>query len=415
MAAGLVVAFGTPASRAADEVVIAPPAPIPAGPPPGAGPGLAPPATQPAPAAVPIPVAGGAAAVQPGMGGLRPGAIPPDYGCGDKVYEGGMGYLLSSGCGAGGCTSSMNYWKADVLFLHRDIDNPRTMISAQFPNGDVISESLGRDDFGWDPALRVTYGRALIECSACDCFFEATYFGLHHANISRDVIPQPGVATLFGSPLAPLFDVTTGQTFSYVSDLHSLEGNIKVDYYLDNTLYFLAGLRFIRFDDRLHIREIGAMANPPGFIPQAFENVDVTNNMIGVQVGFDWQTRDLTSRWNLGAYGRAGLYANMLDGHIRQGANDSNLHGPFINEINPGRLQGSGALEGGFTATWRAAPNLYIRGGYHVLWLGAIALAPDQPTPDITDLKFNGRLSNNQDVFFHGPFVGLEYHWGCCR
>jgi hypothetical protein len=333
-------------------------------------------------------------------------------GCGEKIYGGGMGYLMS-GCGEGGCTSSLWYWKADYLHLRRDIDNARTFINAQLPTGEILSARIGGDDFGWDPAVRFTFGMALIESSACDLFLEGTYFGLHHANLEGFNEAPPGVA-LFGSPLAPLFDATTAQAFSYVSDLHSGEVNLKWDYYVDNTLYLLLGVRYIRFDDRLRIRENGALVVAPAFQPQAFERVRITNNLIGLQIGFDWQTRDLTSRWNLGTYGRAGLYANILDGQIEQGANAS-LRGVFFNEINPGRLQASGALEFGVVGTYRITPSLHFRGGYHALWLMAIGLAPDQPVPDLFTGDFNGRLSNNQDVFFHGPFVGLEYHWGCCR
>ena len=140
----------------------------------------------------------------------------------------------------------------------------------------------------------------------------------------------------------------------------------------------------------------------------------MTNNLIGLQIGFDWNTRDLTSRWNLCTYGRAGLYANVLDGETEQGANAS-TRGAFRNDSRPGRLQLSGAVEAGLVSSYKLTPSLMFRAGYHVLWLGAIGLAPDQPVPDLQTGTFNGRLSNNQDVFFYGPFAGLEYHWGCCR
>src|SRR5262249_21218009 len=148
---------------------------------------------------------------------------------GETILSGGLGYLNSGGCGPG-CTSSMWYWSADYLRLWRDVDNPHTFINAQLPDGTFVQSRIGHDDFDWDSALRVTVGRALVECYACDLFIEGTYFGLHHANLGRDLAAPPGVA-LFGSPLQPLFDVTLAQTMSYVSDLHSGEVNLKWDYY----------------------------------------------------------------------------------------------------------------------------------------------------------------------------------------
>lgn len=405
-AAGLVVAAVAQPCRAEDG-----PAPSPLNPPPGGGTVVIQgPNDRPLPSPGTVVIQGPTTVVPPGPGMVvhdGPGAV-----AGEQILSGGLGYLSSGSCGPG-CTSSLWYWKADYVHLWRDIDNERTFINAQFPDGSIVSTRIGHDDFDGSPALRLTFGYALIETSACDLFLEGTYFGLHHSNIERSTVGGPGV-TLFGSPLQPLFDATLAQTFSYVSDLDSAELNLKWDYYVDNTLYLLLGFRYIRFDDRLKIREAGVLAPAPAFLPQAFERVRVTNNLIGVQVGFDWQTRDLTSRWSLCTYGRAGLYANVLDGEMEQGANAS-VNGPFLNEIHPGRLQASGAFELGFVSTYRVTPSLHVRGGYHLLWLAAIGLAPDQPVPDLATGDFNGKLSNSQDVLFHGPFVGLEYHWGCCR
>jgi hypothetical protein len=428
-AVGLLVAIGAQPAKAQQQPMPLPQnRPVQAYPPTITAPARTtnPPAAAPVtimgPGAAPVTITGPAPDVV--IGAPTPAAPAPGCGCAtgtaapamvpEGVIGGGMGYLMSSGCGAfGGCVSPLEYWKFDYMHLRRDVDNPFTLITAQLPTGEIFNTRVGRDDFDADPAVRVTYGRALIESSACDLFLEVTYFGMHHANTSGFTVGGPGVA-LFGSQFGPLFDATNAQTYSYVSDLHSLEVNLKTDYYLDNTLYYLLGLRYIRFDDRLKVRETGQLAVMPAFLPQAFRTTKVTNNLVGGQIGFDWQTRDLTSRWNLGAYGRGGIYANMTDGEIRQGANASN-QGVFNHEVDPGRFQGSAVLEGGFVSTYAIRPNFLFRAGYHVTWLGAIALAPDQGVPDLQTGEFNGRLSTNEDVFFHGPFLGFEINWGCCR
>ena len=408
MAVGLVVAAVAQPCRADDG-----PVPSPLNPPPSGGTVVIQgPSDRPLARPGTVVIQGPTTVAPPGPGVVvhdGPGAV-----VGEQILSGGLGYLNSGSCGPG-CTSSLWYWKFDYLHLRRDIDNPRSLIATVDPiTGDILTRGLP-DHFDFNPAGRFTYGRALVETSACDLFLEATYLGQGTDSIS--FFSGPG--TFFGTPLSSLFLGTVAQHVNYESRLDSIEVNLKWDYYVDNSLYLLLGLRYIRLEDEFDVTEFGTVIPPTPFVgagglARARQSVDVTNNLIGLQIGFEWNSRNLASRWNLETYGRAGVYANVLDGNIVQEAN-AESRGAFLNEINPGRLQLSGELEIGIVSTYRLAPSLNLRAGYHVMWLAAIALAPDQPVPSLEDGQFLGRLSNNQDALYHGPFVGLEYHWGCCR
>jgi len=401
-ATGLLVAIGAQPGRAEQ-----PPAPLPANPPVQAYP-PPPAATTPAPAIVavpaPVPVPEVGLGVPP-QGHSVESVVTGTPGCGQQIYDGGPGYLMS-GCWGPGCTSSMYYVRADFLRIKRDIDNPRDLFA--FSQGGQIFSGGLPEFFDSTGALRVTVGLALVESSACDLFLEMTTFSNRTNEPSIDGFS--GFGNFFGTPLGFLFDSTNAQFFNYESTFDSAEANLKWDYYVDNSLYLLLGLRFIRFDDDFKLDEFGrfTVAGPPPavVVGRAFLDRQVTNNLFGGQIGFDWQTRDLASRWGLQAYGRAGLFANVLDGEY-EGGGVSTLAGDFLESRDPGRLQASAMLEGGITGTFKLRPNVLLRAGYHVTWLGAIALAPEQ--------DFNGKISNDQDVFHHGPFLGLEIHWGCCR
>jgi hypothetical protein len=302
------------------------------------------------------------------------------------------------------------------MYLARDVDNEKILLGFESA-GQVGTFRLREDAFNFEPALRVTYGQALTNLSACDLFLEAGYLGLHHSNVTLDAPLFPGV-TYFGSQFPPVMRNVFTQRVDYVSDLHSGEINLKWDYFVNRQLFLLAGVRFFRFDDRYKVFEEGQTrldANGALANSNAFRSVRVTDNLIGLQVGFDWHTNDSNSRTQFGIFGKAGVYGNFAESEIEQIVTVGPQGTPLASFATPGRTKGAGVIEGGFVSTIQLGPQFYLRGGYQFLWLGHIAVAPDQATPDLITGVYNAKLRVNDDVFFHGPFAGIEWRWGCCR
>jgi hypothetical protein len=64
----------------------------------------------------------------------------------------------------------------------------------------------------------------------------------------------------------------------------------------------------------------------------------------------------------------------------------------------------------GLSGTYQLTRVLTVRGGYNLMWIAGVALAPDQL--DFTDLPSSGTaLDRGGGIFLHGANVGLEARW----
>ena len=61
----------------------------------------------------------------------------------------------------------------------------------------------------------------------------------------------------------------------------------------------------------------------------------------------------------------------------------------------------AGVLDFSTLASYRIRPNVQIRTGYQMLYIGGLALAPGQPRP----------REHLGGVFLHGPMAGFEVTW----
>ena len=85
---------------------------------------------------------------------------------------------------------------------------------------------------------------------------------------------------------------------------------------------------------------------------------------------------------------------------------------------------GNMVLRGGFGVFYDlpagTVSNIVIGAGYQVFFLNGVALAPNQLTSTNFDIFSNtitpgrtGRpINDNNNIFFHGPSVGVEITWG---
>ena len=94
---------------------------------------------------------------------------------------------------------------------------------------------------------------------------------------------------------------------------------------------------------------------------------------------------------------KAGLYGN----HISQSSVGVNFGPDSLSQST-----GHAALvaELGFTANVQLTDRLFAYGGYQLMWLEGVAIAPEQ-TP------WAGAINAGGSPFYHGAMVGLGMNW----
>ncbi len=160
----------------------------------------------------------------------------------------------------------------------------------------------------------------------------------------------------------------------------------------------LCGFRYVSFDEGL----ILASDNDREQVDARYD-LGTDNDLYGLQLGARW--RGYRNRLGLEALGKAGIYYN--DASQRQilvdqlpsnpvqlrDAWDSSSDVAFLGEL-------------GLTLLYEVTPALTLRGGYSLLWIEGVALAPDQ-----LDVALVGgdRIDMAGGVFYHGASLGLEF------
>jgi hypothetical protein len=152
----------------------------------------------------------------------------------------------------------------------------------------------------------------------------------------------------------------------------------------------------------------------PGIGP-ANTTVDVStfNDLIGFHVGGD-MLLCLIPGVKLGGQLKAGLLGVQAGQRttvdtVRPA--DTNLNQRFHEYTQDEDVAFVG--EGGLEFVIEATERVTLRGGFQLLYINGVALAPENfnadfiPPPPNRDVQVN----HNGDVFYHGFYTGLEYTW----
>jgi hypothetical protein len=296
-------------------------------------------------------------------------------------------------CGDEQCGPGWSVY-SDALFLHRSAPGSRVLITDSFgPNARSL---LNADEFnpgvsaGWDIDLM----RRNILGSAWS--LEGNYFGLDDWNATRGV--ERSDANIFVWFIHPLY--STGYpvdvSASYRSALHSVELNAWRP--LGDWGSLLIGFRYLDLSENsldMYATIVGPPPNP------AVIRVDADNCLSGFQLGFDrllWSR----NRWSLEGCAKAGIY----DNHATNGVLVTQIGPQYACSATTDHAAFVGDLT--FTAKYAITANLSLRGGYQLLWIDGVALAPDQIA--VSD-PGHGRATvcTSAAPFYQGAFVGLEW------
>jgi hypothetical protein len=239
--------------------------------------------------------------------------------------------------------------------------------------------------------------------------WEIGYFGLYGQSASASAATS---GTTFLEAPGPLgYDLTSAAqqaTVTWNSTITSAEANVfrtatdrarSTDGWW--TVDWLAGFRYIGVEETAAL-DILSCGEAGPLVPY---RVGTSNNLFGGQVGA--RGRLDRERWAFEGWAKAGLFGNAQT--LRQDA--------VVDWLGTEQRPASSATAGetafvgdiNLSAIYRLSDVWGIRAGYNTIWIGGVALAPDQFT-----FGMDGPLqavAGGGGIFLHGVNLGLEARW----
>jgi hypothetical protein len=215
------------------------------------------------------------------------------------------------------------------------------------------------------------------------------------------------------------FDLSSGQTLDYSSQIASFELNYRVkqrmrrdrlvmdpngNWHRSATAGFyhdyLVGLRMMQMRDILDWRAEDIFE--PG--SDGIYVIRTDNDLFGFQLGGGIAYQ--ASRWSIESLGKAGVYVNDALGLSRLDFTDE---GDDADDFNRRMTEDelSAVLEARVIGRWHMMPNFSLRASLDIMYLSSIALAPNQAN----FIPVFATLNTTQDPFYMGASFGFEGFW----
>ncbi len=240
-------------------------------------------------------------------------------------------------------------------------------------------------DMGYEIGPRV---RILRDGGPGCCAWEVGYFGIYSWNSSATVT---GDVRFVGPGF--LIAVNPGSfTLDYDSSLQSGEVNFRPG--RGNPWGWFLGIRYINLDEAFSVRE----NNTP--LPNVLQ-IDTNNNLYGGQIGTQFIMLGIGSPLRLQGRITGGIYYNDAS----QGTSSA-IVGPGVSASSDD-LAFVGEAE--VSIVYQLTPRLAIRGGYQIMGISGVALAPDQIHS--TALNISEASVRLGSLWADGAHLGFTFMW----
>lgn len=233
---------------------------------------------------------------------------------------------------------------------------------------------------------------------------EVAYFNVGSFAGSRGVV-SPGGDLEQADILGFRFPDVTAASAASTAAIQSLEINRRLPLgRFDGDFFY--GFRWVEWSDGLTIRDTTLTGSQTGsdlFI------TDTVSSLYGAQVGLDlvlWGSRERA--WVEGI-GKAGLYGTTA------------VQNSFVDSVSTDQIVRSNAAAGaatsfvgelGLTGCLRLSDHWVARTGFTMFWLGNVAAAADQLSPNnLFSREIVSRIDTGANVFLYGVNLGLEAGW----
>ena len=317
----------------------------------------------------------------------------------------------SSCCDRGHCSGLLGGWYGGggPIFLHRDRAD-KVVISRIDDTGggsdfvtDIATLSTASLDFKYETGFIVTVGRHLDCCNS----IEATYFQVGGFN-DWSQAGTPGV-----DPTSPFPGINATSTFSnaalqsifYDSELRSIELNARSQ--MTNSSSLLFGVRYINVNEAFNFfsQRTAGVINNRG---TGLYSINTSNDLLGLQGGGELN-RALGSNFGVGASAKAGVYLNFNEqkSHLvnltEGGANNADVGG------GADGVSWATVVDMSVYGTMYLTDNLSLRGGYMLLFVNGLALAPEQLDWQPTT-TWASQINDNGNITYDGAFLMVEWN-----
>jgi hypothetical protein len=302
-------------------------------------------------------------------------------------------------------------FEAEALFLDRNVKDFDT--TADIDTGEVF----GTDDlnFSMEAGARLTFGYHATPKDSV----EISFFGFHEFSDSATFTSSPfdddtveNLNPIFNAdPFADTNDEPEdfSQAFQhqikYTSDITNLELNYRQQITQPESKGYaswLIGLRYFNINEGFDLTSFDGTPGDGEDI--GTYKIDTDNDLFGLQLGLDAGTQ-LSSSFGVGLKLRTGVLLNFSD----QDSELVNNNFGGGQTIFQGDGEGTGVspmIELGLTATLDLGPNISLKAGYNLLFLGQVALAPEQFAQG-PDLGAELSRLDRSSALYHGPSIGI--------
>jgi hypothetical protein len=279
---------------------------------------------------------------------------------------------------------------ADVLFLRRSRAASQTLVRDQVAGTEILNSKDLRFDYQAAPRIQ------LLRDYACCKGWGLGYFGLDSWNTSETsggvvspayempgfLLPSTGPGTIFRT--------------NYGTDLQSIEVNHRTLW--NECLTLLAGFRWIELQDELRVDQIAPVTSE-------ILRVDADNHMYGFQIGADASLINCGGRFHIDGIVRAAILYNRADQNTFAPI-VSGIDG-FVDTLSADDDHTAFFGELGLVGVYWLTPRIAVRGGYQLMWLEGVALAPEQIPVNNLIAPAIAAVDTSGSLFLDGATVGF--------
>ncbi|MCS7167011.1 MAG: BBP7 family outer membrane beta-barrel protein [Gemmatales bacterium] len=327
-------------------------------------------------------------------------------------------------CTESGCGGDFGWYAVgDFIYLRRERPSEtflaREVDLTVLPVRQLRDLTTDSDRFNYEPGFHVLMGLPLNP----EWSFEASFFGIWDWEQEATLVNRN--PPLFGMD-SPYLTINGGAvdavSYNYETELRNFEANFRNfrPFGPFSTVSWFVGARYIWLTD-----EINVFGTENLFLTAERTQADVDNHLIGGHVGASVAISPFYFL-SLGLYSKVGVYGNIIRSRVNNFLRDPASFPTETLRMFISRDDGSTGvtLEAGAKVAWRITNNISIRGGYSVLFLDGLALAPDQLSVnrqvfattvllDRTNVygRQPGRTDETGSMLVHGFSVGLEIDW----